>query len=113
MEWGYVNYFDEIKDRSREEQLEILEKARYEAFVVQRLAARSIGYFLLELLVSFVLCTAVIIYFDFGSIPYGLNFLPLFFLLFPLGMFLHRRLHGKLLHKGLTIVLSAEAIQRA
>jgi hypothetical protein len=64
MEWGYLNYFDEIKDRSREEQLEILEKARYEAFVV-------------------------------------------------LGMFLHRRLHGKLLHKGLTIVLSAEAIQRA
>ena len=112
MEWGYVNCFDEIKDRSREGQLEILEKARYEAFVVQRLAARSIGYFLLVLLVSIVLCTAVIIYFDFGSIPYGLNFLPLF-LLVPLDIFLHRRLHGKLLHKGLTIVLSAEAIQRA
>jgi hypothetical protein len=100
----YLNYFDEIKGRSRAEQLDILSKARYEAFVVQRLVPKATGYFFLSLLVAFVFSSAVRIYFDVGLLYGGL--VTAAFIV--LSLFVHKRLYGKLLHKGLKSVLNAQ-----
>ncbi|MEX0739056.1 MAG: hypothetical protein WD071_06925 [Pseudohongiella sp.] len=104
MDLQYIDYFDEIKGRSKAEQLDILAKARYEAFVVQRLVSRVIGYFVVLSLSVFVFTTAIKFYFDLGLLYGGLANA----LVFALGYFVHRRLYGKLLHKGLKSVLNAQ-----
>jgi hypothetical protein len=104
MDSQYINYFDEIKGRSRAEQLDILSNARYEAFVVQRLAPKAIGYFLVSLLTAFVCASAVRIYFDLGVLYGGL----VTAVFIALSLFVHKRLYGKLLHKGLKSFLSAQ-----
>lgn len=102
MDSGYIGYFDEIKSRSKAQQLDILAKARYEAFVVQRLVPKAMGCFLFSLLVAFLPACAVSIYFDLGVFFSGL-IITVFLL--P-GLFVYRRLYGNLLHKGLKSVLS-------
>lgn len=101
VESRYLNYFDEIKNESEAEQLEILSKARYEAFVVQRLNIKAVVYLLLILLINVLLVSAIQIYLDLGLLLGGL----INAVILLSSIFVYKHLCGKLLYKGLKIVL--------
>lgn len=105
----YINYFSEIKDRPTQEQSELLEKARYEAFVGLRLTGRVALYFLFSLTVAFVIVL-------FGQMQLGLGSLAGFasvVVAAGVGLIIYHRLYATLLRQGLQRVLASESSESA
>ena len=102
MSKAYINYYSEISHLSVDEQVKILEKARYEAFVNLKLSGKSACYFSGSLVLFFLPVALSILFFGFYSIPT----LLLFVISVTGPTLLNRYLQSKLIRKGLKSVLS-------
>ena len=103
----YINYFDELKGVSASEQEVLLEKARHEAFAVQKLAGKSALHLVFTFIISFLIATGPIIAID---SPESLNWFNGLFV--GMGciwaLYYYRFQYGKLIHKGLVVILEQE-----
>lgn len=104
MESMLVNYFPEIRDLPEREQLELLAKARYDAFVVQKLGGKAAGYFLLSILVAAMIGIGARLIVGGGVLAQG-AFTGLGIIV---GIQIHKRLYAHLLSQGLQRVISGK-----
>ncbi|GAB5386985.1 MAG: hypothetical protein Alis3KO_41080 [Aliiglaciecola sp.] len=102
----YVNYFEEISHLSEEAQADLLEQARYEAFVKLKLSRMSASYFFGCLVFCFLPVFLSIIYFGLFSL---VNLAAFAFSLIAPNFFI-RRVNAEILHKGLKSVLSKNGV---
>lgn len=102
----YINYFTEISELSIGEQEDVLEKARYEAFVNLKLSGVSAFYFVSTILLGFSFVAASAFYFGYQSL-YNLIALALGIFV---QLYLTKWLNGRLLYKGLKSVLSSNGV---
>ena len=98
----FVDSFDEIRDLSREDQLKILEQARWAAFSQLGLAGQSALYLVLTVVIGFIIAAV-------ATAVTGLVLMPVWVGLSVLGsVLLYQRLMKGLLHKGLASVLKSK-----
>lgn len=98
----YVNCYPEISHLPVKEQEDLLEKARYEAFVKLKLSGLSALYLFGSLLLCFLPLALSIIFLGAYSIP-----TLLLFVVFLFGQtLLNKYLQRKLIRKGLSSILS-------
>ena len=98
----YVDYYPELANVDRDEQIAILEQARYQAFVVMRLSSKSAAFLIASWLVAMLI--PIMAYFLFGfsivtnALAIGVGVV--------LALIMSKKLNGLLLKKGLQEVLS-------
>ena len=100
----YIGRFEEINDRSEQDQLALLERARYVAFTELKLGGRAALYVALTILVSFAMAVV-------AAYVTGLVFLPVWLGLSGFISFsLSQKMTKGLLHKGLSQVLKTQEV---
>jgi hypothetical protein len=98
----YVDYYPELANVNIDEQVAILEQARYQAFVVMRLSSISAAFLIASWLVAMLI--PILAYFLFGfsivtnALAIGVGV--------ALALTMRKKLNGFLLKKGLQEVLS-------
>ena len=102
---SYINYFSEIEHLDRTEQQQLLEKARYNAFVVQGLSGKCLFNYFIALIAALIFPVLAFIYFSHFLIAISAASAMGIFI----GLLLLRRLNGHLLRKGLGAALSANS----
>lgn len=99
---SYVNSFSEIRLNSKEEQEEILEKARYEAFTTLNLAGKATLYLVICVLVAFIAGSLPLFFLDFSpvvnAVSTGVGV--------AIAIVIYRAMYGRLLHQGVIYVLA-------
>lgn len=101
---NYLGYFDAIKHLDHDTQLTLLEKARYEAFVVQKLNGKSLVYRFYLVAVWLALTLAIVSVTLLFALPIWLgSAIPP--LMVPLLLLADKRLQAPLLEKGLQAYL--------
>ncbi|WP_371193310.1 hypothetical protein [Glaciecola sp. SC05] len=100
----YINYFSEIKDKSKEEQAQLLEQARFETFAKLKLSGFSALNLLFSLLIIAALTVASAIQFGYPSLY---NIVALIIGLGIQHYFL-KWADGRLLKKGLLKAMSEQ-----
>lgn len=105
---SFINLYPEISHFSSDEQKDILQKARYEAFVNLKLSGISACYFFGSLALCFIPLALSISFFGSFSLP-----TLLFFGISILGsILLNKYLQSKLIRKGLKRILSDSDVQK-
>ncbi len=98
----FVDSFEEIRELSAQDQLEILEKARIAAFSTLGLAGRAALYLLLTIVTAFIIAAV-------ATSLTGLAFMPVWVGLGVwISLLLYQRLMKGLLRQGLLSVLASE-----
>lgn len=101
---SYINYFEEIKHLTRQEQITLLEQARYEAFAVLKLSGKSALY-----LGFCVMITVAIL--GLPQVVFPQKYWLLWFCIptgIAIGLATYRKLNSKLIYLGLKQVLSKQ-----
>jgi hypothetical protein len=98
---SYINYFSEIAFLSDEEQLEVLEKARYCAFTDLQLNGKDAGYFIMSIALGCVVPIASFVLFGFSiilnALATGIGVV--------ITLLVYKKLYATILQKGLSKVL--------
>jgi hypothetical protein len=98
---SYINYFSEIASLDDEEQLEILERARYCAFTDLKLNGKSAAYFILSIALGFLVPVASFVLLGFSiihnALAAGVGVV--------LSLLVYKKLYATILKKGLDKVL--------
>ena len=101
---SYLDYFPELEGSSHDEQLAMLEQARYLAFNQLNLSGRAAAYLLVSLLLALVIVLIPLVFMGFSMWINGAALC--------IGLFVsncvYRRLYGRLLYLGLLQVLHRE-----
>jgi len=98
---NFVGSFEEIRALSEQDQLEILEQARYAAFTELRLGGRAALYLVLTILGGFIVVAMASRYTGMAFMPVWVGLGGLFSVL------LYQRSLKGLLHQGLARVLAS------
>ena len=93
----YIGYFSEIRNLPRDRQSDILEKARYEAFVNLRLTGQVAVYLLLSLGIGFAIVLFGQLALDLGS---RMGFATVAVAI-VVSLLVYRKLYATLLYRGL------------
>jgi len=98
----YINYFPELDGKGEDEQFAILEKARYHAFVVQRLSAKSVMFLLASFAIGAIFPAVSFVLFGNNIIANALSIgIGIF-----IGLTVNKKLNSFILKQGLQSVLS-------
>ena len=93
----YINYFPELDGKDANEQFTILEKARYHAFVVQRLSAKSMMFMFASIVMGAIFPALSLILFGNDIVTNALSIGIAIFICLTV----NKRLTGLILKQGL------------